>query len=110
MKRKSPGVGPELNHVPEVSADQLRKARSMEEAYPGFSKAAVRRGRGPQKSPKKLMVSMRIDTDVVDAFRSTGKGWQSRVNDLLRKHRPTRASDSVLDKARQGATAKRTHS
>jgi uncharacterized protein (DUF4415 family) len=30
-------------------------------------------------------VSIRMDQDVLDIFRATGKGWQSRVNEALRK-------------------------
>ncbi|MBD5399728.1 MAG: BrnA antitoxin family protein [Treponema sp.] len=28
---------------------------------------------------------MRLDADVLDALRKSGKGWQTRVNDLLRQ-------------------------
>ena len=47
----------------------------------------IRRGRGrpPLDAPKKL-VSLRLDQDVVDAFRAGGPGWQSRINAALRKH------------------------
>ena len=34
--------------------------------------------------PRKV-VSLRMDQDVLDSFRATGKGWQSRVNEALRK-------------------------
>jgi uncharacterized protein (DUF4415 family) len=47
----------------------------------------LRRGRGrrPLDTPKKL-VSLRLDQDVIDAFRVDGPGWQSRINAALRKH------------------------
>ncbi len=35
--------------------------------------------------PKKKLVSMRIDGDVLDWLKSTGKGYQTRVNELLRQ-------------------------
>jgi len=42
--------------------------------------------RGPQKSkPVKTRVSLRLDPDVVAFFRKKGAGWQSRINDALRK-------------------------
>ena len=41
-------------------------------------------GRPPKENPKKL-VSLRLDPDIIKAFRATGKGWQSRINDELRK-------------------------
>lgn len=46
------------------------------------------RGRGPQKAPTKQLVSLRLDRDVVDRFRATGPGWQSRINETLRQHLP----------------------
>lgn len=47
----------------------------------------IRRGRGrpPLDDPKKL-VSLRLDPDVIDAFRAGGPGWQSRINSALRRH------------------------
>lgn len=42
--------------------------------------------RGPQKAPVKDRVGLRLDHDVVEHFRATGPGWQSRINDLLVEH------------------------
>jgi hypothetical protein len=41
-------------------------------------------GRPPSENPKK-QVTLRLDPDVVERFRATGKGWQSRINAELRK-------------------------
>jgi uncharacterized protein (DUF4415 family) len=46
-------------------------------------KLAVRR-RGPQKAPLKTFTGVRLDADIVEAFKSTGKGWQTRLNGALR--------------------------
>ena len=43
----------------------------------------IRRGRPPGSS--KRLVSLRLDKAVLDAFRATGPGWQSRINQALRK-------------------------
>jgi uncharacterized protein (DUF4415 family) len=46
----------------------------------------VRRGkRGPQKAPTKKLVSLRLSAEVVDHFRSTGPGWQTRIDGALRE-------------------------
>jgi|1048.fasta_scaffold19420_1 uncharacterized protein (DUF4415 family) len=42
------------------------------------------RGRPKLENPKEL-IHIRIDADVVHAFRSTGSGWQTRINALLKK-------------------------
>lgn len=51
----------------------------------------VRRGR-PKAITPKVRVTFRCSPEVVDAFRATGSGWQTRMNaalkDWLRKHKP----------------------
>ena len=41
-------------------------------------------GRPPSANPKR-QVTLRLDPDVIEKFRATGKGWQSRINAELRK-------------------------
>lgn len=41
--------------------------------------------RGPQKAPTKVAVSIRLSPDVVAHFKAKGPGWQSRIDDALRK-------------------------
>ncbi len=43
----------------------------------------VRRGRPRAGSPK-LSLTVRYDADVVQAFKATGKGWQTRMNAALK--------------------------
>ncbi len=46
----------------------------------------VRRGkRGPQKAPTKKLVSLRLSAEVVDHFKSSGRGWQTRIDGTLRE-------------------------
>ena len=45
--------------------------------------ALIRRGR-PAGTTTKVSTTVRFDTDVISAFRSSGKGWQTRMNDALR--------------------------
>jgi hypothetical protein len=47
--------------------------------------AELRRTRGKNKLPTKEPVALRIDPDVLAAFRADGPGWQTRVNAVLRK-------------------------
>ena len=44
----------------------------------------MRRGRPPSPSPKQL-VSLRLDREIVTYFKIDGPGWQTRINDVLRK-------------------------
>ena len=50
----------------------------------------VRRGRPPLPNPKQA-VKLRLDADVLAAYRKTGAGWQTRINADLRKARKLKA-------------------
>jgi len=43
------------------------------------------RGR-PKSENKKLLVSVRYSREVVEYFKSTGEGWQSRMDGVLRQY------------------------
>ena len=47
-----------------------------------FAKAVARKSLAA--IPKKALLSLRVDTDVIDWFRAQGAGYQSRMNALLR--------------------------
>ena len=44
----------------------------------------LKRGRGPQSTPTKVLTSLRLDADVLEFFKSKGAGYQSRINAALR--------------------------
>jgi uncharacterized protein (DUF4415 family) len=54
-------------------------------------KPLASRGRPRLVSPK-VLVSIRYDADIIERFRATGEGWQTRMNDALRdwlrEHQP----------------------
>jgi uncharacterized protein (DUF4415 family) len=50
----------------------------------------IRRGRPPLPHPKQA-VKLRLDSDVLAAYRKTGVGWQTRINADLRKARKLKA-------------------
>jgi len=47
------------------------------------AKPLVRRGR-PLGSSTKTQVTLRLDVEVVEKFRASGDGWQTRINDVLK--------------------------
>lgn len=63
---------------PELGDDWFAEA----DAYVGAK--LVRRGRPKSDNPKQP-VSLRLDREVIDWFKRQGSGWQSRINDELRK-------------------------
>lgn len=46
--------------------------------------AELRRVRGKNKNPTKEQIAIRLDQDVLAAFRATGPGWQTRLNTVLK--------------------------
>jgi uncharacterized protein (DUF4415 family) len=67
--------------APELTDDWFDKA----DLHYGETLLRPGRGRPPLGSPKHL-VSLRLDRDVINWFRSGGPGWQSRINGALRQH------------------------
>ena len=49
-----------------------------------FARMVPSRGR-PRLANPKVPVTLRVDADVLERFKATGKGWQSRMNEALRK-------------------------
>ena len=47
--------------------------------------AIVKRGQGPQRAPTKVSTTIRLDADVLEYFRATGRGYQTQINAELRK-------------------------
>jgi uncharacterized protein (DUF4415 family) len=47
----------------------------------------IRRGRPPLSGKPKTAITLRLDEDVVQAYRETGDGWQTRINADLRRAR-----------------------
>ena len=74
---------------PEWTEEDFRRARPALEVLPREAVEAIRRyrgQRGPQKSPTKELISLRVDRDVAAAYRATGPGWQTRANEALRAY------------------------
>ena len=83
---------------PEWTAEDFAKAKPAREVLPKLFGPKVaaemlrpKRGRPPADHPK-AHVNIRLDADVVAAFRASGRGWQTRLNaalkDWLKRHSP----------------------
>ena len=70
---------------PEWTAEDFKKARPFADVFPELMESIRRaRGRPASETPRKV-VSLRLDQDVLEKYRATGKGWQARMNADLRK-------------------------
>ncbi len=64
--------------APSLDADWFKRGEIRE------GDRVIRPGRPPLESPK-VLISVRLDADVVQRLRASGTGWQSRLNDTLRR-------------------------
>ncbi len=70
--------------VPEWTEEDFARARSFKEVFPEQYAAWKRRGRPPVASPKRH-IGFRLAADVVEGIRATGKGYNARVEKVLRE-------------------------
>ena len=70
--------------VRELSAEDLSMFKSAHEVLPQSlqKKLSVR---GTQKEPKKIATTIRLSPDVLEVFKATGAGWQTRIDISLRQ-------------------------
>ena len=72
----------ENGEVRELTEEDFKRMRPMRELHSDMPK----RVRGPQNTPTKVPVSIRLSPKVVDYFKATGKGWQSRMDTILQDY------------------------
>jgi uncharacterized protein (DUF4415 family) len=70
---------------PEWTEEDFARARPASELPPAL--LAVFRNTGRPRGSAKQAVSIRLDKDVLEKFRATGPGWQSRINEVLKRAR-----------------------
>ena len=77
--------------VRELSMADMRAMQPAASALSASLQAKLRT-RGPQKAPTKERITIRLSPEVVQPFRDTGDGWQSRLDaalkDWLKSHTP----------------------
>jgi uncharacterized protein (DUF4415 family) len=74
----------EVSDNPEWTKKDFANAKPFAEALPGLA-ASIRKGRGPNKAPTKKLVSLRLSGQVLEAYKAKGPGWQSRIDEDLRR-------------------------
>jgi len=89
MAAESPVVFDDDN--PEWTEADFARAKPADDVLPPEFMQAYRRGRGRPVGTKKVdakqQVTLRLDKVVIERFRATGPGWQSRINEILRSAR-----------------------
>jgi uncharacterized protein (DUF4415 family) len=93
MPKSKPLVDAE-GEVRELTATDMKRFRAVDDVLPATLLAKLN-VRGPQKAPTKERITIRLSPEVVQPFRATGEGWQTRVDvalkDWLKSHKPAEA-------------------
>lgn len=72
--------------VRELTSEDFKHMRPASEVLPKETLSVLpRRGRPPKAAPKKS-TTIRLNAEVVDFFKSQGKGWQTEINDILQEY------------------------
>jgi uncharacterized protein (DUF4415 family) len=92
MKNKKPLTNKE-GEVRELETEDFKHFRPASEVLTATLQTKLTtHKRGPQKTPTKERITIRLSPEVVEQFRATGEGWQSRVDtalrDWLKNHSP----------------------
>jgi uncharacterized protein (DUF4415 family) len=75
---------PEWTKADFAKATKFPDGLRLKDLKPGELARLVSK-RGPQKTPTKIPVSIRLSPEVISHFKAKGPGWQSRIDDALRK-------------------------
>ena len=94
-KRKNDAASRPDDENPEWKAEDFREARPalevVREVFGEKAVDAVRRRPGrPAKPDRKVNQTLRLDADVLAAYRELGPGWQAQMNRVLREKMPAR--------------------
>lgn len=88
--RRAAAADPDARELTDAELAEFRPASEVLPKILGEANAAAlmkRRGRPALPADeRKVTLNMRADRDVVEAFKATGDGWQTRINNALRAY------------------------
>jgi uncharacterized protein (DUF4415 family) len=88
--RRAASTDPDARELTDAELAQFKPASELLPHILGKANAATlmkRRGRPALPvDERKVTLNMRADREVVEAFKATGDGWQTRINDALRAY------------------------
>lgn len=84
-KRRKPLIGPD-GEVRELTKADIARMRPAAEVVPQVVEA-WRRARGrPPKETTKQQVTLRLSPEVLEFFRKQGRGWQTKIDEVLNRY------------------------
>jgi uncharacterized protein (DUF4415 family) len=93
MRKKptSKKSGSDVKRLSAMTDDDIDTSEIPEVTPEQFARAIVRRGLKPV--PPKAQLTIRVDREVLDWFRKQGRGYQTRINALLRAYMDAHKKD-----------------
>ena len=85
----------------ELTFEDIKSMRPTSETHPEIVEA-YRRARGKQKTPTKIATSIRLSENVLEAYKQSGPGWQSRIDEDLQDIIAKRNSKKTSRKRKTG--------
>lgn len=70
---------------PELTDEQMANLQPIDEVLPELAASLKKKAGRPKSDNPKVSISLRVDQDVLEKFKATGRGWQSRMNDALKR-------------------------
>jgi uncharacterized protein (DUF4415 family) len=84
MKKRKP-LTDDDGEVRELMPADLKDFRAAQDILsPSLVQKLTVRGRAEQETPAKIRITIRMSRDIVEKFRSTGEGWETRLDAALR--------------------------
>ncbi|MCH8238862.1 MAG: BrnA antitoxin family protein [Proteobacteria bacterium] len=71
--------------VRELTETDVARMKPATDAAPEILTRARRRGRPIVDNPKR-QITLRLDPEIIAHFKAGGRGWQTRLNDVLARH------------------------
>jgi uncharacterized protein (DUF4415 family) len=69
---------------PPLTDEELSRMRPVREMLPDIPRFI--KVRGKQKAPTKKQIHIRLNPEIVDYFKSQGRGWQTKINEVLTEY------------------------
>ena len=90
LVRQSQRIQSDMKNAISLDLPNSNSSKSADPDNPHWSEEmigppVIKPGRGPQKTPTKVLTTVRLDADVIAFFRAQSSGYQTRINDELRK-------------------------
>ena len=87
MKKPDPEMIDREN--PEWTDAMFANAKPASEVFPDLAADSEKRKRGqrgPQRKPRKVLIALRLERSTVEAYKASGRGYQTRMAAVLEKH------------------------